>query len=253
MTFPRASTIPALLVVVLSVVGAWVDGSSSAPAEATTTSTEPPVASTEPAPPATDPGPPRTSCTSVVHIGDSTSVGLMSPDFVHDPAQRLDAQYARAGVTDFRDEIRGARSIIERYRGEENADDVATRVKATGYEGCWVLALGTTDAANLAAGGARTAQARIERMLEIIGDDPILWVNVKTLNPSDPAWANTHMQAWNAALAEVAARTPNLQVYDWASVVEDAWFQSDGIHYTSAGNVERARRIADALLAAYPA
>ena len=36
-------------------------------------------------------------------------------------------------------------------------------------------------------------------------------------------------------------------------MVQDAWFQDDGIHYTSAGNAERARLIADALLAAYPA
>ena len=50
----------------------------------------------------------------------------MSPDYIADPAQRIDAQYARVGVTDFRNEIRGARSIIERYQGEENADEVAT-------------------------------------------------------------------------------------------------------------------------------
>ena len=42
-------------------------------------------------------------------------------------------------------------------------------------------------------------------------------------------------------------------LYDWAAVVQDAWFQDDGIHYTSAGNVERARLIADALVVAYPA
>jgi hypothetical protein len=248
MTFPRALAIPAVLVAMLSVVGMWLDRSPTPPAAATASS-----APAESAPPTTPPGPPRTSCTSVVHVGDSTSVGLMSPDYIADPALRLDAQYARVGVIDFRNEIRGARSIIERYRGEENADDVAARVKASGYEGCWVLALGTTDAANLAAGGARTARERIERMLAIIGDDPVLWVNVKTLDPQDPAWANEHMEAWNAALAEVAARTPNLEVFDWAAVVEDAWFQDDGIHYTSAGNVERARRIADALLAAFPA
>lgn len=177
----------------------------------------------------------------------------MSPDYIEDPALRVDAQYARVGVTDFRDEIRGARSIIERYRGEENADDVATRQKATGYEGCWVLALGTTDAANLSAGGASSAAARIDTMMSIIGDDPVLWVNVKTLVADPDDWANSQMIAWNAVLAEAPARHPNLVVYDWATVVQDAWFHDDAIHYTSSGNAERARLIADALQATYPA
>ena len=61
------------------------------------------------------------------------------------------------------------------------------------------------------------------------------------------------MVAWNEALVAAQARHPNLQVYDWAAVVQDAWFQDDGIHYTSAGNAERARLIADALQATYPA
>jgi hypothetical protein len=251
--------IPAALVVVLTVVGAWIDGSSSssagAPATtpaATSTGTPPPTGPLVTTAPS-QPGPVRTSCTAVVHIGDSTSVGLMDPDFIDDPAQRIDAQYARVGVTDFRNEIRGARSIVERYRGEENADDVATREVAGGFAGCWVMALGTTDAANLHAGGALTADARIDRMMAIVGDDPVLWVNVKTLAPADPDWADAQMVAWNQALGAAQARHPNLQVYDWAAVVQDVWFQDDGIHYTSAGNVERARLIADALLAAYPA
>jgi hypothetical protein len=264
MTLPRAIAIPAALVVVLTVVGAWVDGSRSSSADgpdapaASVASGAPPATSPVGASPSaatatTPPGPPRTSCTSVVHLGDSTSVGLMSPDYIADPALRVDAQYARVGVTDFHDEIKGARSIVERYRGEENADDVATREKAAGYEGCWVLALGTTDAANIHAGGVLTAAERIDRMFAVIGDDPVLWVDVKTLDPADPNWANPQMVAWNEALVAAQDRHPNLQIYDWAAVVQDSWFQDDGIHYTSAGNVERARLIADALQAAYPA
>jgi hypothetical protein len=270
MRFRGAVAIPAALVVALTVVGAWLDGSSSSsagspegPAPVTASaasSTAPAVAAAATTVPlggtSTPPSGPAaggTSCTSVVHIGDSTSVGLMSPDYIADPAQRVDAQYARVGVTDFRDEIRGARSIVERYQGEENADDVATREVAAGFDGCWVMALGTTDAANMNAGGVLTAAERIDRMLAIVGDDPVLWVNVKTLDPSDPNWANAQMAAWNEALVAAEARSPNLQVYDWAAVVQDAWFQDDGIHYTSAGNVERARLIADALQAAFPA
>ena len=76
-------------------------------------------------------------------------------------------------------------------------------------------------------------------MLAAIGDDPILWVNVKTLEPTGE-WSNEQMQLWNQALVEAAARYPNIEIYDWAAVVQDAWFQEDRIHYTSPGNV-RAR------------
>lgn len=281
MTVPRLLAIPAALVVLLTIVGAWLDGSRSSSARPAATSVVAPagvrptttaVASestvgpsshgapsstsaptTQAASPSTSvAAPSRTSCEAVVHIGDSTSVGLLSPGYLPDPALRLDAQYARVGVTDFRPEIRGARSIVERYNGEENADQVATRQRADGFRGCWVLALGTTDAANIGAGASLSAAGRIDRMMAVIGDDPVLWVNVKTL-VTDGAWAEPHMAAWDDAVTAAAARYPNIKVYDWAGVVQDEWFQHDGIHYTSAGCAQRARLIADALVAAYPA
>jgi hypothetical protein len=219
--------------------------SASAPASTSPSATQPV------APVTSAPTPTRTSCEAVVHIGDSTSVGLMSPAYLSDPARRIDAQYARVGATDFRDEIKGARSIVERYKGEENAAQVATRQRASGFHGCWVLALGTTDAANIGAGASLSAAKRIDRMMAIIGNDPVLWVNVKTL-VTGGAWSEPHMAAWDEALAAAAARYPNIKVYDWAAVVDDGWFQHDGIHYTSDGSAQRARLIADALAAAYP-
>jgi lysophospholipase L1-like esterase len=61
------------------------------------------------------------------------------------------------------------------------------------------------------------------------------------------------MAAWDQALTAAATKYPNLKVYDWASVVQDGWFQQDHIHYTSEGYAQRASLIADALAAAYPA
>jgi peptidoglycan/LPS O-acetylase OafA/YrhL len=97
---------------------------------------------TAPAPPPTTPVT-TSSCHAVVHIGDSTSEGLTSADYLPDPAQRIDAQYARVGATSFDPEISGARSVVERYKNEPNADDVAKRLVGQGYHGCWVFALGT--------------------------------------------------------------------------------------------------------------
>jgi hypothetical protein len=188
----------------------------------------------------------------VVHVGDSTSVGLMSPASLADPSSRIDAQYARVGVTDFHNEISGARSTEERLPGQENAVEVAQRLRSGGYHGCWVIALGNTDAANIAVGSRLTGAARIDRMFAVIGDDDaVLWVTPKTLRTSGP-YANSHMVAWNEELIAATARHPNLRVYDWASVVPDDWFQRDRIHYTSTGYAERARLIADALATAFP-
>ena len=60
----------------------------------------------------TAPGPPArlgddVVVPSVVHIGDSTSESLISPNYLPDPNQRLEAQYARVGATNQYLEILG--------------------------------------------------------------------------------------------------------------------------------------------------
>ena len=198
------------------------------------------------------PAVPTTSCTSVVHIGDSASVGMISPSYLADPADRIDAQYRRVGVTDPRMQISGARSIVETLPGQINARDVAAGIKATGYEGCWVLALGTTDTANIAAGSGPGRRSRIDMMMAVIGDDPVMWVNVRTaVAPGDP-WSNANMQLWNTALATAAPSYPNLRIYDWNALMNPAWFGGDRIHYSVDGYRQRARLIADALAATFP-
>ena len=191
----------------------------------------------------------------MIHLGDSTSVSLISPSFIADPEQRVDAQYRRVGALDARTEIDGALSTSETLEGQINAYDRVRNIKADGYEGCWVFALGGNDTANLAKFGGSIADrvARIDRMMSAIGDDPVMWVNVKTLDPSNQWYGNEYMQEWNAALQEALPRYPNMRVFDWASVVQDEWFQDDEIHYTSDGSVMRAALIADALAVQFPA
>jgi lysophospholipase L1-like esterase len=60
------------------------------------------------------------------------------------------------------------------------------------------------------------------------------------------------MLRWNSALLRACARYPNMRIFDWAAVVKNSWFISDGIHYTSAGYAARAEMIADALARAFP-
>jgi hypothetical protein len=193
----------------------------------------------------------RTTCKDVVHIGDSTSEGLVSADYLPDPKDRIAAQYARVGATTAHLEVSGARSIYERFEGQPNAEEVAQSWKDQGFDGCWVLALGTNEAANVAAGSTITYDERIDRMMNVAAGDPVLWVNVRTIESSGP-YAEANMEAWDKALVKACSRYPNMRIYDWASDVKDPWFIDDGIHFTTPGYQARSRFIADALLEAFP-
>jgi hypothetical protein len=218
---------------------------ASAPPEPTASS----AAASTPRPAAADPD--RTSCRSVVHIGDSTSDGLISPDYLPDPRERIDARYAQMGVTTFIPEISGARSIVETYEGYPNAYTVAQQLIQQGYHGCWVLALGTNDTADVAVGSPVSLATRIKMMMSLIGNQPVMWVNVKSLLAYGP-YSENDMLLWDEALLQACASYPNMRIYDWAAVVQDSWFISDGIHFTSAGYAARAYLIARALVAAFP-
>jgi hypothetical protein len=88
--------------------------------------------------------------------------------------------------------------------------------------------------------------------MSAIGDQPVMWVNVKSLVPSGP-YAEANMQRWNEALVQACSRYPEMRVFDWAAVAKDSWFIPDGIHYYSPGYAARAHLIADALAEAFPA
>jgi peptidoglycan/LPS O-acetylase OafA/YrhL len=193
----------------------------------------------------------RTSCRELVHIGDSTSEGLVSEQYVTDPGQLIAARYARVGVETAHFEVALARSIYESGDGLPNAEDVAGSWAGQGFEGCWVFALGTNDAANVAAGSAVGLEERIETMMSVAGEDPALWINLKTLD-ADGFAAESGMQEWNEALEDACAKHPTMRVYDWASDAKDEWFGEDGVHFTAEGNAARARLIAGALREAFP-
>jgi peptidoglycan/LPS O-acetylase OafA/YrhL len=194
---------------------------------------------------------PRTSCASVVHIGDSTSDGLISADYLPDPQQRITAQYAMVGVTRSIMEISGGRSIVETLLGQPNAYAVARQLVHRGYDGCWVLALGTNDTADVYVGSDVALATRIQRMMSVIGSQPVLWVNVKSLLSIGP-YSEHDMQLWNDALLQACPRYPNMRVFNWAAFAQRQWFIPDGIHYTSAGYAVRSHLIATALAQAFP-
>jgi hypothetical protein len=194
----------------------------------------------------------RTSCKTVLHIGDSTSEGLISHAYLPNKAKRIAARYAGVGVQHTSTFIEGATSIVETLPGTINAFDGGRRAIRHGFDGCWVLALGTNDTADVVVGSEVTRMARIERMMALAHGEPVMWVDVKSLRASGP-YAEPYMEQWNEALLQACAKYPNMRIFDWASVVKNRWYISDGIHYTSPGYAARAKQIANALARAFPA
>ncbi len=242
---------------VLVAACAGMAGVNSAPAEGKAARVQEATAAgtTKPPPltPAQAASSKRSSCKAVIHIGDSTSEGLTSSEYLPLASQRIEAQYAAVGATEQHFEISGARSIVETFEGEPNAQEVAEAWKLEGFKGCWVLALGTNDSADVFVGSAVGDMERIEIMMKTIGDEPVMWVNVRSLVESGDPYSEENMKKWDETLLEACRRYPNMRVYNWAADVKDSWFIEDGIHFTSPGYAARSELIAHALAHAFPA
>jgi peptidoglycan/LPS O-acetylase OafA/YrhL len=193
----------------------------------------------------------RTSCRAAVYIGDSTSEGEISSNYIPNVHRQLVDQLHDVGVATVHPEISGARSIVEIYEGLPNAATVARGYAAAGYAGCWILALGTNDAADVQVGSNVGLRERIARMMSIIGDRPVLWVDAVTLVASGP-YAERNMEQWNQDLLADCHRYPNMRIFDWSAYAKRQFFIPDGIHYYSSGYIGRSFRISHGLAHAFP-
>jgi len=188
----------------------------------------------------------------VAHIGDSTSDGLVSASYLPNAKDRIAARYEGVGVQTVVTDVSGARSVVEALPGQVNGYDAAKSIIRGGFSGCWVLALGTNDTADVAAGSTYSLTYRVKRMMAVTRGQPVLWVNLKSLLASGP-YAETNMARWDQALLKACAQYPNMRVFNWAAEVRAKWYISDGIHFTSLGYKYRAEYIANALARAFPA
>ncbi|WLP90300.1 acyltransferase family protein [Gordonia sp. NB41Y] len=213
----------------------------------------PPTSTTAPAGPTLPVTERRTDCSTVVHVGDSTSIGMNSADTLPDPIDRITGRYKAVGAKTVITDIAGARSSLETVNGEPNAVTSIEGQLARGVRGCWVMAMGINDTANVEVGGPGPVDMRIDRLLAPLKGQPVLWPTVITspLN-ENPAYDNRAMQQFDKALLRACKRYPNLRLYDWAAEAQPGWF-SDGIHYTPAGYTERAYRFSIALATVFPA
>jgi hypothetical protein len=198
------------------------------------------------------PPPTHTSCTSVVYIGDSTSDGESNPEFVPNRKLRAPALLHKVGVKHVHMEVSGARSIVETFEGIPNGATVAQGYVAHGYHGCWILALGTNDSADLNAGSNVGLKQRIHEMMHIIGNQPVLWINVLTIDGSPEYYEESGMHHWDQDLITACRRYPSMRVMNWAALAKHQWFIPDGVHYTTVGYEHRTKLIAHALVTAFP-
>ncbi|OGR04004.1 MAG: hypothetical protein A2284_01785 [Deltaproteobacteria bacterium RIFOXYA12_FULL_61_11] len=220
---------------------------STAPVRPTPVLPAPPTPVTEPSidPVEPDPVPAAKPCTEVAHIGDSLSA------YCKDSITSAYTQVGASAVIS----AYGGRAVLQKLKDDpETGKNAALRLRGDGFTGCWVVALGTNDAANIAAGANYSHGKVIDEMLTAI--DPaktarVLWVNVHTTR-TEGYNANAEMQKFNRALEEAPARWPNLRVFDWASVAASGVAPyADGIHHTGAGSNVRNERVAQALQKAF--
>ena len=185
-------------------------------------------------------------CGTVAHIGDSLTA-YTKPS--------LTAAYQAEGLS-VQINAYGGRAILERLPEDPTTGkQAAASISGTGFSGCWVVALGTNDTANVAAGANHTRGKSIDEMMKAI--DPtasarVMWVNTHSTKTSG-YWSSANMELWNEALKEAKSRWANLRIFDWATTASTGVAPySDGLHHTSAGYEVRNKAIVKALLGFFP-
>jgi len=196
----------------------------------------------------------KTRCTTVIHVGDSTSIGMFDDDYLSDPQRNAQVTYKNVGAHEVVADVTGARSTVESLEGDPSIRDSVQRLLDQGYgeDACWIIGAGVNDAANRAVGGSGEEGWRVDQIMELLGDAPVLWPTAATNLNSGP-YDNANMAPFNKALLAARDRYPNLIVYDWASDVRPEWFlPGDDVHYQTEGNEKRAEYFAKALTLAFP-
>lgn len=184
-------------------------------------------------------------CDSLAHVGDSLT---------WQAKVALGQQYVRRGWVDVRVDAKGGRGIASFMYDDMTGLEAVQRIKATGFDGCWVMALGTNDTANadtLSPDPRAQHQWRlglIRSMMDELDGAPVVWVNTHLPDP-DIEYSSHDAAAWNAALQEVQPEYPNMQIFDWDAIARDhpEWTKPDRVHDTPEGSAQRAQIVSRAV------
>lgn len=173
----------------------------------------------------------KTRCEEIIHVGDSTSVGIKKD---------LQQWYQYFGFSEITISAGNGRSITRSKPPDQisGLEAVAYYRNNSSRQICWVIALGTNDATSVS---TIEQLKRFEKMRETIGDDPSIWVNVSLLSTETRKDNSIRASQWNTILI-----TGHAVIADWNGIAlqNKQWFTSDGIHYNATGGRWRALFIA---------
>lgn len=187
-----------------------------------------------------------TACSSLVHVGDSLSVGTSAAGGLS-AEERAEGRYAAEGVSPekIRVDALSGRHITGGTEPGEGVVRSTLETTPTEPGRCWVIALGTNDV-----GGISTpaeASARINKIMDQIPEEEqVLWVEVASSAAAAPAFAPANMEKFNEALRAASEKRDNLHVAPWSAETDPSMF-TDGIHLNKDGYAKLAAFTADHL------
>jgi hypothetical protein len=174
-------------------------------------------------------------CSSIVHIGDSTTLPMLG---------YIKSDYEKVGFDNVVISAGNGRSIAYSRPPDTMNGIQVVRYWKQRLSGniCWVVALGTNDAASTSSPDDPT---RIKLIMTEIGNDKVLWVNVWVDSKQRPEYSVRASVEWNALLIRTMKSYKNAKIFDWATIAKSnpGWFISDGIHYNSIGAKQRSTYI----------
>lgn len=177
-------------------------------------------------------------------MGDSLTMAART-DLTH--------EYHRLGWHDVQVNARGGRGIASFIFSDITGLDAVRHIKDTGFDGCWVMALGTNDTANAKQYARTPAEQKAWRlslvrlMMAELDGAPVMWVNTHLVRGGND-YSAADAAAWNDVLAELQPSYPNMLIFDWNSVAaaHPEWTSTDLVHDTPIGSAQRAAFVAQA-------
>lgn len=188
---------------------------------------------------ATDTAADITNCTVINHAGDSISVGMGQVGIEELYGDTFDGAKVNYSAT-------GGQALIEKTKGVSGTDVIATQARAIDDDNdavCWVIAYGTNDANNNAAGGVGPAE-RIDAALEATGGiGQVFWV------APNVAESTSFSEAADEFTKELRKRdrAGELTLIDVSGDVKPSHFASDGIHLTAEGYTTMAEAVVESV------
>ena len=177
----------------------------------------------------THPSASRAAGGTLLVLGDSLTYGTAYPGFGNVVPQLE----ALGTFDDVKIDAEFARNISGPARTSRNGVKTYKQLVKNGLRpNAVIVALGSNDLQQ----SAKPAffEAEIRELLTLIGDVPVVWINVLR---TDASYSPQRSAMFNRVLLRIAPEYPNLSVVDWASMLaaHPKWFAFDKLHLQPRG------------------